>query len=88
MGYLGGSTFRFLRRQEQWRGNGNGSREIEPPPEQPERSAADEAWLRANIRKEQRHDEQQGESLRQSLAAVDNAEAGRAASANQHDAGS
>jgi hypothetical protein len=45
MGYLGGSTFRFLRRQQTWRGNG--SREIAQP-EQPERSAADEARLAAN----------------------------------------
>jgi hypothetical protein len=42
-GYIGGSTFRFLRRQEPWRGQ----RAIERP-EQPERSAADEAWLARN----------------------------------------
>ena len=48
MGYLGGSTFRFLRRQEQWRGNG--SREIETQPERPDRSAADEKWLAANFK--------------------------------------
>jgi hypothetical protein len=57
MGNGGLSNFsKFARRQKQW----TGRRAIERPPEQPERSAADEAWLRANIRKEQQHDEQQG----------------------------
>ena len=54
-----GSRFaRVLRQQATLRGK----REIERPPEQPERSAADMTWLRANIRKEQQHDEQQGQS--------------------------
>jgi hypothetical protein len=48
MGHIGGNTFRFLRRQQTWRGNG--PREIEPQPEQPARNSADEAFLRANFK--------------------------------------
>jgi hypothetical protein len=59
MGYINGSLDCFLTRQAHFRGNGK--REIEPQPEQPKQSAADEAWLRANIRKEQQHDKQQHE---------------------------
>jgi hypothetical protein len=46
MGYIGGNTFRFMRRHQTWRGNG--SREIEPQPEQSEHSAANVLWLEEN----------------------------------------
>lgn len=49
MGHGGLSNFdRFARRQALWRGSG--SREIERPSEQPEYSACDQAFLRANDR--------------------------------------
>jgi hypothetical protein len=47
MGYIGGNTFRFMRRQQTWRGNG--SREIAQPPE-PEYSVHDALWLEENNR--------------------------------------
>jgi hypothetical protein len=48
MGHIGGNTFRFLRRQQTWRGNGKREIEIEPPPERPARSARDALWLEEN----------------------------------------